>query len=152
FLCSLCSRYFFLEPRFSLAIESQVDILRLSLFMIEGIILSYLSARDTNARRVAVEAMNQVRQLGHRLETSIQDVSALRAISRDMIWELDLKNARMICGRTDTERGRTPGATMTFGLWLEEIHPKDRLKILASLRAALEEGRREWSCEYRRLC
>jgi PAS domain S-box-containing protein len=150
-LSGLCARLFFLDPGHSFWIQTQNDVIRMSLFLCEGTLVSYLSAGDSNARRIASEAIKQLNEHARRLRMGVEDVRAMRVISRDMIWELDLGKARMTWGRTETERTKAPAATMDFTYWLDQIHPKDRLKVLESLRGALEDGRREWSCEYRRL-
>lgn len=50
-----------------------------------------------------------------------------------------------------TEGGHLePASVMDFTRWLQEVHPKDRLKAMESLRSALEQGRTEWFYEYRR--
>jgi PAS domain S-box-containing protein len=149
-LSSLSARYFFLDPPHSLSVISRVEAARCSIFVAEGILLSYLSSRDSAARRMVNETVAQLRSQGHRLWKSIESTRALKAISRDIIWEWDL-----VPGVPKVRPAGLPepreSKSLNLADWLDQIHPKDRLKVLESLRSAIDEGRREWSYEYRKL-
>ncbi len=150
-LASLAARYFFLAPRFSLSVFSSINAARVGLFIVEGILISGLSATYPKLRRVANGAIEQMRQYSHRMRRGIEDIRALRLTTRDVIWEWDTAANRMVRGTTALERSETPTSTMTLGGWLQQIHPEDRTAVAASLNSALREGREEWLCEYRRL-
>jgi len=150
-LASLAARYFFLLPRYSLTVFSSINAVRVGLFILEGILLSGLSGSYPKARRMAHDAIEQMRQYAHRMRRSLEDIRALRVTTKDVIWEWDTASNRMVRGATDLERSETSAATMTLGAWLQQVHPEDRTAVAGSLNSALREGREEWLCEYRRL-
>ena len=150
-LASLAARYFFLIPRYSLTVFSSINAARVSLFILEGILISCLSSMYPKSRRIASDAIERLRQYTHRLRRGIQDIRALRLTSNDVIWEWDAASNRMIRGTTEMERPETSAATMTLGAWLQQIHPEDRSNVVASLNSALAGRQEEWLCEYRRL-
>jgi PAS domain S-box-containing protein len=150
-LSSLAARYFFLIPRYSLTVSSTVNAERVTLFVIEGILLSALSAKYPQARRLAGEAIKRMHQHAERMRRSLEDVRALRLTTPDVIWEWDVASNRMIRGTTEVERPETPAATMNLTTWLQQIHPEDRRAVAESLNFALRQGREEWLCEYRKL-
>ena len=145
-LASVCARYFFMEPPFSLSVRSPALAARELVFIAEGMALSFLSARS--ARSFARRVIEQMRQQRDRLWRGVENARALRAISRDAVWEWDLPSPP--AQLSESNDAETTGGSADFHLWLRRIHPKDRLKVLASLNAAMERGRREWSYEYRR--
>lgn len=150
-LSSLAARYFFLVPRYSLTISSTVNVERVTLFVMEGILISTLSAGYPRARRLAGEAIKRMHQYEERMRRSLEDVRVLRLTTPDVIWEWDLASNRMTRGTTEVERPETPAATMNLTTWLKGIHPEDRRSVAESLNFALRQGREEWQCEYRRL-
>jgi PAS domain S-box-containing protein len=146
-LASLCARYLFLEPVYSFAVYSPLDALRVALFIIEGIALSLLAGKFVRTQNYAEWALDRVRRLRDELWNRTEDSRALKAISRDIVWEWDLP-----VSATFREEGGSSGARESrFDLWLRGIHPNDRLKVLASLKDAMQQGRQEWSDKYRRL-
>jgi len=148
---SVAARYFFLDPRYSLAVPSLKDAARIALFVMESVLIAGLSAKYPEAREIAGDALAQMRRYTKRLQRSVEDVRALRLIGNDVVWELDLATNRMMRGATETESHETPAATMSFSSWLLQIHPEDRSTVSASLNLALQDGSEEWLCEYRRL-
>ena len=150
-LSSVAARYFFLDPRYSLSVRTLADATRIALFVMEAVFLTALSAKYPRARQIARNAIVQMRRYARRMQRSVQDVRALRLISKDVIWELDLATNRMMRGATESESPETPAATMSFSSWLLQIHPEDRSAVNASLNSALQDGSEEWLCEYRRL-
>jgi PAS domain S-box-containing protein len=150
-LASVSARYFFLDPRYSLSVLTLKDAARVAFFILEGILLAGLSAKYPKARQIASDAIARILQYTKRMQRSIEDVRALRLISKDVIWELDLATNRMMRGATETESAETPAATMSFSSWLLQIHPEDRSAVNASLNSALHDGSEEWLCEYRKL-
>jgi len=148
-LSSLSARYFFFEPQHSLSVSSPTDAIRIILFLAEGIFLSWLSAKHVTARRFTSEALTRTREYLQQMWHSVEDAHALRQISRDFIWEWDLKTDQVGGGVPQVENpGR--GDTMRFLLWLQQIHPDDRASVFAILASALQEGRNECFCQYRR--
>jgi K+-sensing histidine kinase KdpD len=113
-LASLAARYFFLLPRYSLTVFSSINAVRVGLFILEGILLSGLSGSYPKARRMAHDAIEQMRQYAHRMRRSLEDIRALRVTTKDVIWEWDTASNRMVRGATDLERSETSAATMTL--------------------------------------
>ena len=150
-LASLAARYFFLIPRYSFNVSSSINAARVGLFILEGILISGLTATYPKARRIANDAIDKMRQYAHRMRKSMEDIRALRLTTKDVIWEWDTAANRMVRGTTELERPETSAATMTLGAWLQQIHPEDRTAVADSLNSAMREGREEWLCEYRRL-
>ena len=145
-LASVSARYFFLEPLRSLSVGSPTLAARELVFLAEGMALTFLSARS--ARRFARRVIAQMREQTDRLWRGDEDARALKAISRDVVWEWDLPcpTAQL----SENYGAETIGGSADFHLWFRPIHPKDRLKVLASLRAAMEGERKEWGYAYRR--
>jgi PAS domain S-box-containing protein len=146
-LASVCARYFFIEPLGSFSVGSPALAVRELVFIAEGMALSFLSARS--ARRFARRVIDQMRQQTDRLLRGEENARALKAISRDVVWEWELPSPTAQLG--ESAGPETIGGSANFHLWFRRIHPKDRLKVLASLTAAMEGGRQEWGYAYRRL-
>jgi PAS domain S-box-containing protein len=149
FLAALCATYFFIDPVHSLSVSSPTDAARVLLFTAEGTALSFLTGQYPAARRLAGEGAMQVAEYGRRLLKGREDQRALKAISRDITWEWDLPSSMVRVDEGEDQCGAC--AETDFAPWLRQIHPKDRLKVLASLKSAMLEGRSEWTFEYRRL-
>jgi PAS domain S-box-containing protein len=145
----LCARFLFIDPVYSFSVSSPTTAVRLSLFIVEGIAISIIAGKHITARRTANRAIQRMRQYGDLLLQSTVRARALRALSKDVVWEWDLPPSIAI--REDTDIGCGNGEASTFATWLSGVHPRDRLKVLASLKAAMQEGIAEWCEEYRRL-
>ncbi len=148
-LSSFSARYFFLYPFYSLSISSRINVLRVLLFVLEGGAISYLAAKHLHARAIVTLALTRLRQFGKRLEDGAQHLQALKTVRGDSIWEVQLSPNKVASG-TAGQNGQSDPNTMEFSGWLQQVHPKDRMNAMASLRSALEQGRTEWSYEYRR--
>jgi PAS domain S-box-containing protein len=149
FLSALCARFFFLDPRYSVSVIAPMDALRVGLFIVEGVGISYLSGKQNAAREAAHRAIQRMRQYGDLLLQSTLRARALRTLSKDVVWEWDLPPSITI--PDDATADVDTSAASSFSAWLSGIHPGDRLRILASLKAAMQEGGAEWYGEYRRL-
>ena len=123
-LASVCARYFFIEPQLSFSIGSPALALRELVFITEGMALSFLSARS--ARRFARRVIVQMRQQTDRLFRGEENARALKAISRDVLWEWELPSPTAQLGESDGPEAI--GGSANFHLWFRRIHPKDRLE------------------------
>ncbi len=150
-LSASAARFFFLEPVYSLAVWSKQNSVRVVLFMIEATVISYLSAEHPRTTRVVRDMLGQVRKHAQRVWQMMEDARALKSISRDVIWEWNLAANPIASRAVRLDPPESRADPVEFMLWLQQIHPKDRLNVMQSLRLAVEEGRREWFCEYRRL-
>ena len=150
-LSSISARYFFFEPLHSFSVSSPINAIRILLFIGEGIFFSWLSARHQEARHLLSQALTRMRLYGQQLWQSVEETRALRHISRDVIWEWDLSTNQVMGGAARPDNPAAAGATLPFSSWLEQIHPDDRSTFIANLSSALERGRDECFCQYRRL-
>jgi PAS domain-containing protein len=146
-LAALSARFFFLDPQYSLAVASPIEALRVALFIIEGIGISYISGKQIAARRVAHRAIQRMRHVAELLLQSTVRARALQTLSSDIIWEWDLpasiRNSELANGNSDM-------AASSFTAWVSGIHPGDSLRVLGSLKNAVQDGAGEWRGEYRR--
>jgi PAS domain S-box-containing protein len=147
-LAALSARFFFLDPRYSLVVASPVEQLRVGLFIIEGIGLSYISGKQVTARQVANRAIQRMRHLTESLLQSTVRARALQTLSRDIIWEWDLPASLRNSGIAN---GSSDASSSSFTSWISGIHPGDSLRVLGSLTSAVQEGAAEWRGEYRRM-
>jgi len=146
------TRYLFLDPIYSLSVASQLDAIRLGLFGAEGLLLSLLGASHASLKRFAANASARARTYIAAALNKEVDTAALRAVSRDTVWEWDVDSG---------EIGRTPGTQdeisaalpvrESFASWVERIHPEDRTATVTRLQQAIEDGREEVQYTYRLL-
>lgn len=148
-LSGFAARYFFLDPLYSISISSRTNILRVLLFIVEGAAISYLAGKHLEARAIVRVALTHLRRFDEKLDEGARHLQALKTVCGDSIWELQLSpsKATPVAGGQD---GESASNTMDFSGWLQQVHPKDRLSAMASLRSALEQGRTEWFYQYRR--
>ena len=72
--------------------------------------------------------------------------AAIRAVSRDTVWEWELGSGEII--RTPSWQDRISialPARETFASWVERIHPEDRDATIERMQRAIEEGRENFS-------
>ncbi len=144
------TRYLFLAPLHSLSVASRAERIRVALFVVEGLLLSLLGDSHAKLKLVAARASIQARAYmagALRLE---QDTAAIRAISRDTIWEWGLDTGEII--RTPSWQDGLSSALPVreeFTSWLERIHPEDRMDTVTRLQEAIKEGRQELQYTYR---
>jgi PAS domain S-box-containing protein len=70
--------------------------------------------------------------------------------TNDAIYDIDLKTGTV--GWNDTYSalyGRPPETSDSWQWWIDRIHPEDRERTVADLRAAIASGAFSWACEYR---
>jgi PAS domain S-box-containing protein len=147
-LAALSARFFFLDPQYSLVVASPIEELRVGLFIIEGIGISYISGKQITVRQVANRAIHRMRHLAESLLQSTARARALQTLSKDIIWEWDLPASFR---NSETANGDSDTASSSFTSWINGIHPGDCLRILGSLTSAVQEGAAEWRGEYRRM-
>ena len=80
---------------------------------------------------------------------SEKDAPFLTSDRGDVIWEVEVAPDTTATPHTDG-RAEEPVAATDLEGWLRDVHPKDRLRAMASLRSVLESGGTEWCYEYRR--
>jgi PAS domain S-box-containing protein len=135
-LSILCARFFFIPPVYSLSLESADAADRVFLFVTEGVVISLVAGEYLRMRRLANRLVDQV-------SGWVRKMSRRAEISRDLVWEWDLPSSSSM-------RDDASSTGQGFSLWLRRIHPKDKLKVIDGLKAAIEEGRAAWQGEYRR--
>ena len=146
------TKYLFLEPIYSLSVTNHADSIRVGLFVAEGLLVTLLGGSYAKAKRLAANALARARAYMAGAMSREQDTTAIRAISRDTIWEWGLDTGEII---------RTPSWQDTLSIalpvreeftsWVERIHPADRTATIERLHRAIEEGRQELQYTYRLL-
>jgi K+-sensing histidine kinase KdpD len=86
----MTARYFFLLPRYSFAVSSVTNAERVFFFIVEGILLSALTGKYAETRRLALAGIERIRLFEQRLKLSIEDLRALRLTTDDVVWEWDI--------------------------------------------------------------
>ena len=89
--------------------------------------------------------------LAHRfgVKRGAQNARFLTSDRGDVMWEVEVARDATATPHGDGQAKEPVTATDLEG-WLRDVHPKDRLRAMASLRSALEGGGTEWCYEYRR--
>jgi PAS domain-containing protein len=144
------TRFFFLAPSNSLAVSSRTDTIRVAFFVAEGLLLAYLGSHFDRLRRRATNISARARAYMASALSSQQEADALKAISRDTIWEWGLDTGEIV--RTPSWRDAISialPAREDFVHWVERIHPEDRHAIVSRLHRAIEDGKEELHYHYR---
>ncbi len=152
FLLTGLTRFFFLEPYYSLSVSGRGAVIRVAFFSAEGILLSILGDSHKRLRHLLERTSARARNYLAAAVTKEVQASALRSVSRDTVWEWEIEENKI--HRTpswqDTISAVLPEEE-TFGSWVDRIHPEDRSVTVSRLREAMEEGREELQYLYRLL-
>jgi K+-sensing histidine kinase KdpD len=144
------TRYLFLEPTHSLSVAGQAGAIRVGLFVAEGLLLAVLGGSHAKLRRLAANTSTRARSYITAALNKDLDATALRAVSRDTVWEWELDTDKI--NRTpswqDTISVSLPEEE-TLASWVERIHPEDRDATITRLQQAIQEGREEHQYTYR---
>jgi K+-sensing histidine kinase KdpD len=146
------TKYLFLEPIYSLSVANHADSIRVGLFVVEGLLVTFLGDSHAKVKRLALNASDRARAYMAGAMSREQDTTAIRAISRDTIWEWGLDTGEII--RTPSWQDTLSVALPVreeFRSWVERIHPADRTATIERLQRAIEEGRQELQYTYRLL-
>ncbi len=98
-------------------------------------------ARDASDRHAAAEALRE----------SEQRAAMVRAAADAVIWEMDFRTGEVRWSDAMTTTFGYPPDTVepTTAWWHERVHPDDRARVADRFRAAVAEGARLWTEEYR---
>jgi len=146
------TKFFFLEPVYSLSVSSHAESIRVALFVGEGLLLTALGGSHAKLKSLAANVSARARAYMAGAMSNEQDTAAIRAISRDTIWEWGLDTGEII--RTPSWQDTLSVALPVredFTSWVERIHPDDRTDTIKRLQRAIEEGRQELQYSYRLL-
>jgi PAS domain-containing protein len=146
------TRYLFLEPLHSLSVDNRADVIRVGMFVAEGLLLAVLGASHAKWRQLAAHASARARKYIAAALNKEVNTAAIRAISRDTVWEWGLDTGEI--SRTPSWQDSISAALPvreTFASWVERIHPEDRNATVTRLQRAIEEGREELQYTYRLL-
>jgi len=146
------TKYLFLEPIYSLSVTSHAEAIRVGLFVGEGLLIAVLGNSHAQLKRLTAHASARARAYMAGAISSEQDTEAIRAISRDTIWEWGLDTGEIV--RTPSWQDTLSVALPVreeFTSWVERIHPDDRTDTIKRLQRAIEEGRQELQYSYRLL-
>ncbi len=144
------TRYLFLEPLYSLSVAGRAEAIRVALFAAEGFLLAVLADSHAKLKLVAAKASIRARAYLAGALSREQDTAAIRAISRDTIWEWGLDTGEIV--RTPSWQDTLSVALPVreeFTSWVDRIHPEDRTATIARLQEAIEQGRQELQYTYR---
>ncbi|MBL8213560.1 MAG: PAS domain-containing protein [Bryobacterales bacterium] len=119
--------YLFLDPRFSFSKPNPIEAVRLGIFLLAGVGVTYLAAR---VRHTQLEAHN-----------SRQRLTLALAAGGLGVWDWDIVNDQLVWGQGfDAVNGRTGHQTpRTFAAFLQLVHPDDRKRVEAAVLAALDQ-------------
>ncbi len=146
------TKYFFLEPIHSFSVSSHAESIRVALFVGEGLLITALGDSHAKLKSLAAHVSARARAYLAGAMSNEQDTAAIRAISRDTIWEWGLDTGEII--RTPSWQDTLSVALPIredFTSWVERIHPDDRTDTIKRLQRAIEEGRQELQYSYRLL-
>jgi len=146
------TKYLFFEPVYSLSVASQSDTIRVGLFVVEGLLLTLLGNSHANLKRFAANASARARTYVVAALNKETNSAAIRAVSRDTVWEWELETGEIV--RTPSWQDRISIALPvreTFASWIERIHPEDRDTTVIRIQQAIKEGREEFQYTYRLL-
>ncbi len=147
--CALLTRYFFLPPVHSLVVGNETDVVRLGLFVCEGLLLSLLNGSHRALVRLVAELTTRAHGYLRTLLRTGEDLDATRRVSRDIIWEWDLDNGEILrlSGWQDPLSQVLPKRDV-FPVWIERIHSEDRVKVLQLLTQTINDGREDVEYTY----
>lgn len=149
-LLVISTRYLFLEPRYSLEVANQSEAIRAGLFVVEGLFLALLGDSYRKLRRNLAVVSSRMQSYVTRAIKSEADVRAVRAVSRDTIWEWNLQTEEV--QRTPSWQDRLSTSLPEreeFTSWMDRIHPDDRGAVIGKLTGAVEQGPDELRYSYR---
>jgi K+-sensing histidine kinase KdpD len=146
------TRYLFLEPVHSLSVANQAEATRVGVFVAEGLLLAVLGDSNVKLKRLAANASGRARTYITAALNKEVNAVAIRAISRDTVWEwgLDTGEINRTPSWQDTISVALP-MRETYASWVERMHPDDRNATVTRLRHAIEEGQEELQYTYRLL-
>jgi len=150
FLLAGITKFLFLEPIYSLSVTTQAETVRVGLFVGEGLLLVLLGDSHARLKRFAANVSARAKTyIGAALNKEMNN-AAIRAVSRDTVWEWELESGQII--RTPSWQDRISIALPvreTFASWVQRIHPADRDATVTRMQRAIDEGREEFQYTYR---
>jgi K+-sensing histidine kinase KdpD len=146
------TKFLFFEPIYSFSVASQAEAIRAGLFVAEGMLLVLLGDSHASLKRFAANVSNRARTYVAAALDKEMNNAAIRAVSRDTVWEWELDSGQII--RTPSWQDRISIALPTretFASWVQRIHPADRDATVTRMQRAIDEGREEFQYTYRLL-
>jgi len=144
------TKFLFLEPVYSLSVASRAEAIRVGLFVAEGLLLVLLGDSHARLKHFAANVSARAKTyIGAALNKEMNN-AAIRAVSRDTVWEWELESGQII--RTPSWQDRISIALPvreTFASWVQRIHPADRDATVTRMQRAIDEGREEFQYTYR---
>jgi K+-sensing histidine kinase KdpD len=146
------TKFLFLEPLYSLSVTTQAETVRVGLFVAEGLLLALLGDSHARLKHFAANISTRAKTyIGAALNKEMNN-AAIRAVSRDTVWEWELDSGQII--RTPSWQDRISIALPvreTFASWVQRIHPADRDATVTRMQRAIADGREEFQYTYRLL-
>jgi len=144
------TKYLFLEPTYSLSVANLAETIRVGIFVAEGFVLAALGASHASLKHFAATVSARARTYVAAALNKEANNAAIRAVSRDTVWEWELDTGEIT--RTPSWQDRISIALPvreTFASWVQRIHPADRDATVTRVQRAIDEGREEFQYAYR---
>jgi PAS domain S-box-containing protein len=126
-LAALFGDYFFVEPRYSFAVQKPEDVLGPALFSIIGVSLTLLTCSRTKATQA--------------LKESEADLKRAQAVAHIGSWRLDVaKNVMSLSDEAYRIIGLHPGEPVSVEQTIGILHPDDRERVVREWTGALMAG------------
>ena len=136
-------------PAFTL---TGIDVARMVLYMLVGVIVSFLIASVRTSRDHLAASLAEVGAMAADIERRDERLELVLAASGTGFWEWDITTGRLVWSEAIfRQHGLDPAdGAPTFEAYLATIHPDDRDRFRQSIDAALERGT-SFSSEFRLL-
>ncbi|MEO5931036.1 MAG: PAS domain S-box protein, partial [Candidatus Kapaibacterium sp.] len=149
-IVAVAGNYLYAEPRWSFLLGTPGEVLHFLLFIVEGILISALSAMLHRSRRSAERQAEEARMHEETLRQSEERFRIAAGCASDLTYEIDLRTGIIEWfGDIDGRLGYAPGKfPRTAQARLEMIYPDDRPMVREAMDRHLAD-RRPFEVEYR---
>jgi PAS domain S-box-containing protein len=137
--------FFFLDPTGSFRLQAAGDGVRIGVFLLNGIAISWIAEALHRAARRGQAQLERLRLQEERLRLAVQ-------ATQDAVWDLDIEAGKLEWSPAITElfgwRVEEAGATPDW--WQQHLHPDDRARVVAEVNAVIADPAcSHWEAEYR---
>jgi PAS domain S-box-containing protein len=154
-LCGLAYDYFFMLPRYSLALDPE-EIPNFIVILLSSIFVGSLSAAQKRATDLLRNARDQLHRTNQDLVRTNEELRRSEAflaegqeISHTGSWGWNITAGKLVWSKEHYRLfGYAPETTPTFDLFLERLHPQDRPVIQQMLDEAFR-ANSSFNCEFR---
>jgi len=124
------------------------------ILMLAALITALGAALRTIWRRQRLQFFRSRAEIGQKLRDSLERFELANKATFDIIWDWNLQTGTYWLNENFHELyGYTPAETEpNITSWIRRIHPDDRDRVVAGIRAVIDGGEEFWSDQYRFLC